>query len=197
MPTQLCQEGRAGRAMRACKFGQNILIPPPHSGPAIVADLAEVDILTEKDAGFKHINTAVFKGFLDRKPGTILLERCFARFCQLRHILLKCPDIEVLGRRRGTFRKYFAITPPPSSPPPGWRKSREENLHGFRLEKFLQCFCESRARLEQCDQCQCEASSRGRGSLTGTHHIPHHHMDIFCKHLSCFPITFHILTVKE
>ena len=118
LPTQLCQEGRAGRAMRACKFGQNILIPPPHSGPAIVADLAEVDILTEKDAGFKHINTAVFKGFLDRKPGTILLERCFARFCQLRHILLKCPDIEVLGRRRGTFRKYFAITPPPSPPPP-------------------------------------------------------------------------------
>ena len=62
LPTQLCQEGRAGRAMRACKFGQNILIPPPHSGPAIVADLAEVDILIEKDAGYKHIKTQSLKG---------------------------------------------------------------------------------------------------------------------------------------
>ena len=42
LPTQVCQEGRADRAMRACKFGQNILLPPPVF-PASFADLAEVD----------------------------------------------------------------------------------------------------------------------------------------------------------
>ena len=102
LPTQVCQEGRADRAMRACKFGQNILLPP------------------------------------SRLPG---------QFCG--------PGggrYRGAGPRRGTFRKYFAITPPlfQPSPPPLAREPRICTVLDWR--NFCNVFARLGPRLSQCDQ---------------------------------------------
>ena len=80
------------------------------------------------------------------------------------------------GARPGTFASILQLPLPVQvgPRPPCQPESREENLHAFRLEKFLQCFCEWPGPGRGC-VCRCEASSGGNDR---TQHISAHVLSI-------------------